>query len=136
MAAKLKIIRARDFMQSTQEGEVDFERSKKILVEVARAKRPPADFDVLIDLRRAQWRLSTTDIYCLAEELSSHGDAFRSKLAILVLPGDTFDQAEFFELCAKNRGFPVDTFTNYEDAILWFFQEEPAGEVAQTTHGA
>jgi len=41
---------------------------------------------------------------------------------VLILPGLDFDKAEFFELCSKNRGYNVDVFTNYEDAIQWFYE--------------
>jgi len=124
MPAKVKIIRAKDFLQVTEDGVVDFESSKKMLTDVAKAKRPPADFDVLIDLRRAQWRLNTADIYYLASALAEIPDAYRSKIAVLVLPGADFKQAEFLEICSKNRGLTVEAFTNFEDAIQWFFSTQ------------
>ena len=124
MPAKVKVIRARDFLQMTPDDEVDYENSKQLLLEVAHARRPPADFDVLIDLRRVQLRMTTADIYYLAAELEKHRNTFKEKVGILVLPGDTFNLAEFFELCARNRGFNVQAFTNYEDAIHWLFVED------------
>jgi hypothetical protein len=121
MPTKIKIVRARDFLQTTAQDDFDLEASRLVLQRVAAARRPPADFHVLLDLRRAQWRLSTMDIYELAAALAGHRDLRTSKIAVLVLPGADFDQAQFLETCAVNKGMNVDTFTNFEDAIQWFF---------------
>lgn len=122
MTKKIKLIRSVEYLHTSPEGKIDFQQSKKILADLAKAKRPPADFDILLDFRRAQWVLSTADIYYLAAELDKHDHTYRDKVAILVLPGLDFDNSEFFELCAQNRGFNVETFTNYEEAVQWFFE--------------
>ena len=121
MAVKIKIIRATDFLQVSPEGELDLDASRRLLVAVASAKRPPADFEVLLDLREVEWDLSTTDIWSLAKELGRHGETFRDKLAVLAAPGEAFDQAEFFELCSQNRGYRVEAFSSFEEAIQWLF---------------
>ncbi|HMA76983.1 MAG TPA: hypothetical protein VKO43_06725 [Candidatus Krumholzibacteriaceae bacterium] len=124
MSPKIKLIRSVEYLHSSPEGEIDMEKSKQFLAELAKAKRPPADYDIILDLRRAQVKLSTTDIWYLAAELMKYKNTFRDKLALLVLPGLDFDRAEFFELCSKNRGYNVDVFTNYENAIQWFYENE------------
>ncbi|MFH1313187.1 MAG: hypothetical protein ABIJ00_08150 [Candidatus Eisenbacteria bacterium] len=127
MATKVKIVRARDFLQTTTDDVLDLEASCQVLKEVAAARRPPADFDVLLDFRRAQWRLSTMDIYGLAAALAGYEDLRTSKIAVLVLPGANFDQAQFLETCSVNRGMNVDAFTNFEDAVQWFFTSVDVG---------
>lgn len=122
MSTKIKLIRSVEYLQTSPKGEINFDQSKKMLAKLAKAKRPPADFDILLDFRRAQWILSTADIYYLAAELGKHNHTYRDKVAILVLPGLNFDNSEFFRLCAQNRGFNVETFTNYEEAVQWFFE--------------
>ena len=122
MPTKIKLIRAIEYLQTSPEGEVDFEKTKQILIDIAAAKKNPADYDVLLDFRRVQLKLATTDIYYLAAELAKHNNTFRDKVAVLVLPGANFEKSEFFELCSRNRGFLVDCFTNYEDAVQWFFE--------------
>jgi hypothetical protein len=130
MPTKMKIIRGTDFLQTTPEGDLDLKTSMQMLQEVAAVRRPPADFHILLDLRRVQWRLGTSDIYRLAESLATHSDLHTSKIAVLALPGAEFDHAQFLEICSKNRGMNVDAFTNFEDAIHWFFTEEDvSGEV-------
>ena len=128
MPAKVKVVRAKDFLQTTPEGDIDFEASREILRDVAAARRPPADYHVLLDLRRAQWLLNSIDIYHLAVALAKHKDLRTSKIAILALPGASFDHAQFFETCSVNRGMNVDAFTNFEDAIQWFFAAEERGD--------
>lgn len=44
MLTKIKLIRAVEYLQISQEGGVDFEKSK--------AKRTPADNDVILDFRK------------------------------------------------------------------------------------
>ncbi len=62
MPAKIKVIRARDFLQVTETGDLDLSSSQQILLDVATARRPPADFAIMLDLRRVQWRLTTIEI--------------------------------------------------------------------------
>ncbi|MEZ4484785.1 MAG: hypothetical protein R2864_09350 [Syntrophotaleaceae bacterium] len=64
------------------------------------------------------------DIYELAKTLSELHDLKTSKIAVLVLPGTDFDMIQFLETCSVNRGMQVDTFTNFEDAVHWFFKSE------------
>ena len=123
MDIKIKIIRSIDYLSVTDDGSVDFEESKKRLYEIAGVKRPPADFDILLDFRRTQWVLSTEEIFSLAQVLINDPDSHRDKIALLVLPGVNFNKPEFKELCSLSKGVDVQTFTNYEDAIHWFYNE-------------
>ncbi|MBN2185581.1 MAG: hypothetical protein JW746_09660 [Candidatus Krumholzibacteriota bacterium] len=124
MAGKVKIIRARDFLNIDADGILDFEMSKEILIKIALAKKPPADFEVLIDLRDAELDLSTMDVWYLVDELGKHHEAFQRKMALLTSSGSAFDRVEFFETCAVNRGFEVEAFTDFEEAINWLFPAE------------
>ena len=123
MDIKIKIIRSIDYLSVTDDGRVEFEESKKRLHELAGVKRPPADFDILLDFRRTQWVLSTEEIFSLANVLISDPDSHRDKIALLALPGVNFNKAEFMELCSRSQRVDVQTFTNYEDAIHWFYNE-------------
>jgi hypothetical protein len=76
------------------------------------------DFYVIVDTRTAQVELSPTDLWYLAKELSRVRQPNWGKTAVLC-PLEGFDFAEFFALCAKNRGLNVKAFTSFEDAIVW-----------------
>lgn len=123
MDIKIKIIRSIDYLSVTDDGSVEFEESKKRLHEIAGVKRPPADFDILLDFRRTQWVLSTEEIFSLANVLINDPESHRDKIALLVLPGVNFSKADFEELCSGTKGVEVHTFTNYEDAIHWFYDD-------------
>lgn len=120
MPSKIKLIRSVEYLYAFSEGDVDLERSKEFSAELAKAKHPSADFDVILDFRHAQIMLSATEIWFLAAELAKNKNRFRDKVAVLTTPGLDFNKAEFFELCSKNRGYNVDVFTKYEDAVQWF----------------
>jgi hypothetical protein len=128
MATKIKVIAARDFLEVTPEGIIDITTSRQLLVDIAKAEYHPVDYELLIDFRDTQSRLSVFDIYQLAGELPLHGNTFRGKVALLVLPGVNFDRASFFETCSHNRGFSVNAFTDYEKAMRWILSAEDLSE--------
>jgi hypothetical protein len=35
---------------------------------------------------------------------------------------EKFDRARFFALCAENKGFNVEAFTSYEEAMDWLLE--------------
>jgi hypothetical protein len=119
MATKIKIITAGDFLEVTTDGIINITTSRQLLVDIAKADHHPVDYDLLVDFRDTQSHLSTVDVYQLAAELCQHGDTFRRKVALLVVPGINFDHARFFETCSHNRGFSVNAFTDYEKAMRW-----------------
>ena len=127
MAAKIKVIRGRDFLQRTGVNAFDVDESKRMLLELASESASPPDYNILLDFRRSQWCLSTAEIYDLAQELTSTGEHQCDRIAVLVLPGADFEKAEFLELCTKNRGIVnIDCFTNFEDAVQWFYESNDA----------
>lgn len=124
MKTTYKIIDAKDFIKANPTGEVDLEQSKQILIELAAIAQPPADYEILLDIREVNnhlkyCHLNYCEIYQFVEELGRHRSAFRNKIAVLARPDNQFDRACFMELCAKNRGFQVGAFTDFEKTIEW-----------------
>jgi len=115
----LKVIRIREFLRTNPEGEFDLAKSKEVLAGIAKAASQAGDVDVLIDIRGFHSQMSVVDIYELASELGDYRTAFKNKVAILDLLDEKFDQAEFFETCARNWGFQVRVFVDFEAAIDW-----------------
>jgi hypothetical protein len=118
MPTNIRIIHAHEFIKATPDGQLDLEKAKKLLMEIASASAPLVDYEIILDMRRAQSGLSVSDLWDLAAELSNLGKAFLRKTAVLC-PVEQFDHASFFALCAKNRGFQISAFTSFEDAIEW-----------------
>jgi hypothetical protein len=124
VATKIKIIRSVDYLSVRDDGSIDFKESKDLLKKLAEPKRPPADYEILLDFRRTQWILSTEEIFDLIQTLFTIPDSYREKIALLVLPGINFDTAFFTEMCEGYSDITIGTFTNYEDAIHWFYVDE------------
>lgn len=124
MATKIKIVTAKDFLQVTPEGIINLATSKQLLIDIAKADQPPADYELFVDFRDTESNISITDVYNLARELLKHDMIFRRKVALLVLPGIAFDRAHFFETCTRNQGFLVNAFTDYEQAMRWVLSTE------------
>ncbi|MGA8260136.1 MAG: hypothetical protein WB783_07995 [Arenicellales bacterium] len=136
MATKIKIVTTRDFLEVTPDGIIDITTSKQLLVDIAKAEHKPVDYDLLIDFRDTQWKMSTTNLYELASELTHYGDTFRRRVAVLVLPGVNFDPASFLETCSHNRGFSVDAFTDFETAVRWLLSSQHASNKSTRTNKA
>lgn len=123
MPTNIRVIHARDFIRATPEGHLDLEESRRLLEEIASAAGTLVNYEILLDTRNAQTSMSVTDLWHLCAELGRLGGTFRRKTAILCKL-DRIDQAEFFALCAENRGFRIAAFTSFEDAIEWLISNE------------
>jgi hypothetical protein len=124
MPTIIKIVTARDFIEVTPEGIIDIITSRQLIRDIAKAENKPVDYDLLIDFRETQWKMSTTEIYQLASELVDYGTNYHRKVAILVLPGINFDPASFLETCSHNRGFKINAFNNFESSIRWLLSSD------------
>jgi hypothetical protein len=101
MTYHIEIIQPPDFLRVTAAGEFDYQASAGLLKEIAaRTDALGGNFEVVIDLRRANATLSATDLWYLAVELNKYHSAFRRKVAVLC-PVERFDSAEFFALVAR-----------------------------------
>src|SRR5208337_126332 len=99
MSTNIRIIHARDFIKATPEGQLDLEKSKKLLMEIATASAPLVDYEIILDTRKAQVEMSVGALCQLAAELSNLRKVFSRKTAVLC-PLERFDDAGFFALCA------------------------------------
>lgn len=124
MPTDVKIIHAQDFIKATPEGYLDFEESKRILKEIVSVSAGLADYDVILDTRKAHPVLSVTDLWYLSAELNNHGQSF-SRMTAVLCPLKQFDKAGFFALCSQNRGSQVSAFTSYEKALGWLHSSRP-----------
>jgi hypothetical protein len=124
MPTNIRIIHARDFILATPKGKLDREEAKKVLMDVASTSASSAEYEILLDIRKAELEVSATDLWYLVADLGNLRKAFSRKTAVLC-PVARFDRAEFFTLCAQNRGFHVRAFTSFENAIKWLVAKGP-----------
>ncbi|HVN33049.1 MAG TPA: hypothetical protein VMT45_13795 [Thermoanaerobaculaceae bacterium] len=118
MPTDIRIVHAHEFVKVTAEGQIDSGETKRMLVECASASAPPTQYDMVLDTRRAHVRLSATEVWYLAAELSNLPKPTPRRTAVLC-PLKDFDTAAFFALCAQNRGLRIEAFTSFEDAMEW-----------------
>ncbi len=118
MATDIRIIHAQDFITATPEGRLDFEKSRKLLTEIASVSDPLVDYNIILDTRKANVEMSVTELWHLAAEISNLRKVFARKTAVLC-PIHRFDDAAFFALCSQNRGLNIQAFASYEEAMEW-----------------
>jgi hypothetical protein len=118
MPTNVKVIHATDFIRARPEGPARLEDAEQLLKDIVTAGAGLGEFEVLIDTRRLVGSLSATDLWSLAEKLAKFRSSFARRTAILC-PLEKFDRSRFFALCAENRGFNIQAFTSYEEAMEW-----------------
>ena len=125
MATKIKFIVTRDFLDVTPDGNINITTSRKLFADIAKAEDHAVDCELLIDLRDTKSLASIFDVYQIEADPSQHGDTpTNRRVALLVLPGTSFDRAGLFEAGPNDRGCSVNAFTDYEKATRWALSEE------------
>ncbi|HMQ78228.1 MAG TPA: hypothetical protein PKE39_05500 [Ignavibacteria bacterium] len=124
MKAEIKFVKTKDFIKTTASGQLSLDQSKKVLKEIAKLNTPDDIHDILVDIRDTISGLSLSDIYELVTEVGNHRQAFRKKIAILLGSQHDIDKARFLEMCASNRGYNVNAFDDFEEAVNWLMCED------------
>ncbi|HEU4389326.1 MAG TPA: hypothetical protein VFV34_16095 [Blastocatellia bacterium] len=123
MPVNIKVIHAADLVRANPEGPASLELAEQLLSNIAAAGARLQDFEVLVDTRRITVRLTTPELWQLAEKLSHYGRKLGNKIAILTTP-DALEHHHFFAVTAQNKGFAVRAFTSYENAVEWLLTED------------
>jgi len=118
MPTNIRIIHAHDFIKATAEGHLDFEESKKLLMEIASASADLVGYEIIVDCRKAEAVMSASQLWFLAAELTKFRKAFSRKMAVICLL-ERFEYTEYFTQCSRDKGFNIRAFTSLDDAIEW-----------------
>ncbi len=124
MKTEFKVVKTKDFLKTTSSGELNLEETRIVLSKLAELNTEDPVREILIDIRDTYSTLSLSDIFNIVSEVGKYRKAFRKKIAILLGPGHDFDKARFLEMCAGNRGFNVNAFGDFEEAITWLSDTE------------
>ena len=125
MPTNVKIIHARDFIRATPGGVLDLQTSERLLLDIAEASSQLPGVDLLLDTRNSMTLLSTSDLWELAQKVSSAGAKSLRRTAVLC-PAERFDHARFFSMCAERHGFEIRAFLDYEHAMEWLVESDRA----------
>ena len=112
------------YVKATPEGKFDFDKSKRLLAEMAAMPASLLDYQIILDVRDVKSVMSVADQWYLAEQLFDYRETLTRKMAVLC-PYEQIDNKKFFALCARNRGFMVRAFTSFEEAVEWLIAKEP-----------
>jgi hypothetical protein len=122
MPIELQIIRAREFVRLGAHGHFDLKVSKAVLVELAGACCKRGISQALLDLRDLHPGpkpiFSPNDLVTLVNTFREVGFTHKQRLAVLY-GSDPHHRARLFAFIAKLRGWKVQAFDSYEQAINW-----------------
>ncbi len=65
--------------------------------------------------------MSTVDMWDLCVGLPESTKIVVQRTAILIGQEEDVRKAEFLKLCATNRGYRVNIFSDYEEAMKWLY---------------
>jgi hypothetical protein len=119
----IRIIAAQDFIRAAPDGTLDLAASRELLKDLATTVETAGVYQVLIDTRGAEDRLSTIDLYELGVAVASLPTLARNKTALLI-PHGKEPKAGFFEDVTRNRGVNLKAFADFETAIAWLILKE------------
>jgi hypothetical protein len=116
-----RTITGKDFLKAKPSGEIDLEESKKMLASIALITKPPADYEILLDIRdiNSYKPFRCFEVLAFVRELVKNRSAFQNKIAILSRDDKQLDNSKFVELCATNRGLLLKAFVSFENAVEW-----------------
>ena len=119
MAVDIELGQKPGYLQATLRGRVGLVESREILRQMITATEQTQVSPILLDVRAAECKLSYPDIMALVAELRSHRAALLPKIAVLYYEERQGETAQFLELCAGNRGYPIRVFTACDEAMQW-----------------
>ena len=120
MVSGIKIYKIKDFIRQTETGEIDLQRSKKIIAELVKVAGNHADHNILIDLRETTVSITTLeDIIKVALEFGSFSSALNKIANVIPDDKDRLSIANQIKSCMDIQGFEYQIFTDYENAIEW-----------------
>ena len=122
MSYRLQVIRSSDFVRVDANGRPNMEETQAALRKVAESCIERGVDHALIDARDAQTTLSITDLFVLASTFGNLGFQRHHRLAFVHRLG-AGERADFFAMCANDRGWQVGSFDSFEEAFNWLNDE-------------
>lgn len=114
-------IRGAGFIYVIPETPFNYLAARRMLRQMVREIQSPPDFNVLIDFRAVEMRLTFNTLFHLAVSIAAFPDVRNDRIALLTGDGTPPEEAAFFSLWSKNHGLTIEVFSSFEAAFQWFF---------------
>ena len=128
MPIELQIIRAQEFIRLGAHDHFDLEASKAVLAQLATACWKRGINQALLDLRalhpKAKPVFTPMDLVTLVNTFREVGFTPRERLAVLYRV-DPHHRARLFAAIAKQHGWSVQAFDDFEQAVRWLSAAVP-----------
>jgi hypothetical protein len=122
MASEIKLYKIKDFVRLSESGEIDLDRSIKMVRKLAAVTTFNLDHNILIDLRKTKVAFANMEeaMKITMEFIQCMPPAFKNKIAN-VIPNNVnrTSLAKKFELCMHVKNVNYKFFTDFEQAIEW-----------------
>ena len=128
MPLELQIIRASEFIRVGAAEKLDFNTSREILRQLAAACRRRGIGRALLDVRNLQPgptpMLTPAELASLVNTFHEMGFTHDQRLAVLYA-SDPHRGARLFAFIGALRGWTVQAFSDFEEALAWLSADEP-----------
>ncbi|MBI1176877.1 hypothetical protein GC207_05505 [bacterium] len=134
MPIQLEIIRAHEFIRLGTQSELDFDATYGALTTLARACNLRQIRRALLDVRGVQSELTPEALAGLVRSFEEIGFSRDQRLALLH-QGDPDRKARVFALISQYRGWKVQAFDSFEEAMVWLSEEDPSADPKPADEG-
>jgi len=128
MPLELQVIRAAEFIRVNSHGEFDLPGTCAALATIAQACKRRGVNRALVDARNARANLTPTEIASLVNVFREIGFSRDLRLAVLHAQ-ERFQRPRLFAFISRMKGWHVEAFQNFEEALTWLSSEEPEPEL-------
>jgi hypothetical protein len=129
MPLELQIFRASEFVRLGAQGQLDLSASYAALVTLAKACMVRQISRALLDVREIHTNLTPDDLAALVRAFDDLGFTTEHRLAVLHR-GDQDYRARLFAMIGRLRGWDVQAFGDFEDAVHWMSQPSAPAQPA------
>ena len=120
MSEGYKIYQTKNFIKKIEKGELNIEKFRKMMQELATASAVHENHNLLIDIREITPLKGFGDVLKIILESTKYYKAFSNKIALIVANDpDRIARTKFFKAGLKLGKYQFEYFTDYENALDW-----------------
>lgn len=124
MTVDVRIISVPDFLRIDAAGVLDTEQTRCILREIVSESSRSGVRHILVDVRQVCDGPNVVELFWIVESFAELGFGPDLRLALLYIDRGV-GLARFFTDTAQNRGFQIELFERFDEAVAWLNQRAP-----------